>query len=75
MRREVAASHTSLYWTVYQHLIKLGQSFKVSLNYTRRKCWYMQNARVGFKIETLLVGSIFEKHILPISPRREPSLE
>lgn len=75
MRHEVAASHTSLYCTVYQHLIKLGQSFKVSLNYTRRKCWYMQNARVGFKIESLQVGSIFGKHILPISPRQEPSLE
>lgn len=75
MRREVAASHTSLYWTVYQHLIKLGQSFKVSLNYTWRKCWYMQNARVGFKIEPLRAGSIFEKDILPISPRQEPSLE
>lgn len=39
MCSKVAASHTSLYWTVYQYLIKLGhKSFKLPLNYTQRKC-------------------------------------
>lgn len=52
-RREGAASHISRYWTVYQRLIKLGQSFQVPLNYTQRKCWYVQNARAALEIASL----------------------
>lgn len=63
MCSKVAASYTTFYWTVYQYLIKLGQSFKLPLNYTQRKCLSMQNAWVGFKIESLWARSIFLKYI------------
>lgn len=75
MCSKVAASHTTFYWTVYQYLIKLGQSFKLPLNYTQRKCLYMQNARVGFKIESLGAGSVFLKYICTIFSSPNPSLE
>ena len=75
MRREVATSHISLCWTVYQHLIKLCQSFKVPLNYTQRKCGTCRMPVQASEFRSCELEASLKKYIVAISPHLEASLE